>query len=306
MPEVKNIDILKSYNRKQESKQNMSKEDNNWTVKKVLQWTTGRFQEAGISTPRLDAELLISDVIGQDRVGVYMDLLRPLTPQERDKLRTHVSRRIKREPIAYILGEKAFYGITLSVDKGVLIPRPDSESLVELALGLLKPSMSVVDIGTGSGALILAIGDEMQGLTLYGTDISPQALQVAKNNGEALNIDVSWYEGDLLSPVEDLLFDMVISNPPYIPNNCKLEPEIGYEPSGALFSGASGLDIIRRLCKDAITVLKPGGWLLFEFGDGQEDDVKGILESFGWREIFIKNDLASNPRVACGRLKKDD
>ncbi len=280
----------------------MSGDTTSWTVKDVLTWTTNRFRELGIDTPRLDAELIIAHVLGRDRVGVYLDLLRPLSPEERARIRAMVARRQKREPMAYILGVKEFYGRSFVVDQRVLIPRPDTETLVECVLERVKPPASVLEVGVGSGAVLITLGLERPGLELHGTDISSGALEITAHNAQQLGAQVHLYAGSLVEPLEGRRFAVVLSNPPYVEEDASLEPELSFEPPEALFAVDRGMAVIRALIDTAPGVLEEGGWLILEVGAGQATETRALLEASPWVDAFIQQDLAGIERVCGARL----
>jgi len=208
-----------------------------------------------------------------------------------------VRRRVKREPVAYILGHKGFRGLDLAVDGRALIPRPETELLVELA----EDGQRVLDVGTGSGAIALAIAQERSGVTVTGIDSSPGAIEVARANAHALGLEVEFLIADL---VVGGPYDLVVSNPPYVRDSDwpGLAPEITlYEPEEALLGGPDGLDVIRRLVPAAIEVLRPGGMLALEVGQGQSRAVEAIFERSGLRLLETQRDLARIPRVVRGR-----
>ena len=205
-------------------------------------------------------------------------------------------RREAREPVAYILGRRAFRRLELSVDRRVLIPRPETELLVEVGLSL-PAGARVVDVGTGSGAVALALKDERRDLVVRGVDVSADAVDVARANASALGLDVEFACGDLLDEVSDV--DAVLANLPYVADGAELPPEITrYEPAGALFAGADGLDLVRRLVG---VVAGPGVALLaLEIGPEQADEVSGLLWDAGFAEVAVRHDLAGLARVVVG------
>ena len=278
-----------------------------WTLLKLLRWTTGYFRDKGIDNPRLDAELLIAAVLELDRVGLYLNYDRPLIPEELERIRPLVKRRGGREPLQYILGRTEFWSLEFEVTPAVLIPRADTEILVEEALRHAGDRGSLLDIGTGSGAIALSFASEKPNWQVCGIDISPQALAVAARNAErhGLTERCRLIEGDLKQlPRES--FDLVVSNPPYVSvaEYDELMPEVReHEPQQALVAGADGLDCYRRLAAQTSVVLKPGGWLLLEIGYRQEAAVRQLLKEAGLEEIYCRRDYADNPRVVGGRRK---
>jgi release factor glutamine methyltransferase len=284
-----------------------------WTILEVLRWTIGRFERHGIASARLDAELLATQAFCRTRVELYTHFDQPLGDPELASYRGLVQRRIAGESVAYILGRKEFWSLDLQVDARVLVPRPDTETLVEQALELLKAMPDkgrpprVADIGTGSGALALALKKERPGDEIFAVDISPDALEVARGNANRLGFDITFLQGDLVSPLAGP-FDLIASNPPYIPSQdiAGLSPEVRREPSLALDGGADGLVLVRRLASDARKILAPGGALAMEIGAGQAASVMEILRGEGYAGIGARRDLAGIERVVFGRLGERD
>jgi release factor glutamine methyltransferase len=248
-------------------------------------------------TPRLDAELLLAEALGVDRSRLVIDARRPLDPIVLHDFRGLVARRAASEPVAYILGRKEFRRITLGVDPRVLIPRPETELLVEVGL-TLPCGASVVDVGTGSGAVALALKHERPDLDVWATDIDPDALAVARANGIRLGIDVEFVEADLLdSPRLPSHPAAVLANLPYVASSAGLPPDVAlYEPARALFGGPDGLDVIRRLV--ALACHAP--LLALEVGFDQAQAV-GVLLEERTNSIEIVCDLAGHERVVIGR-----
>ncbi|MBQ5636536.1 MAG: peptide chain release factor N(5)-glutamine methyltransferase [Selenomonadales bacterium] len=273
-----------------------------WTIGKILNWTKQYFEEKGVDSPRLDAEVLLSHILKCDRIHLYVNFDRPLVGEELSSFRQMVKARAQRMPVAYILGEKEFMGHSFRVTPDVLIPRPDTEILVEEAIRLLaeKEAPRIVDIGTGSGAILLSVLKGTEGSTGVAVDLSSAALAVAKSNGERLGLAdrAEFRLGDLYAPV-DGLFDAILSNPPYIPvrDMDGLSPEVKQEPEMALVGGADGLDFYRRLIDDAPRYLKEGGIVLFEVGIGEAQDVAELGKRRGFSAQRILPDYAGIDRV---------
>jgi release factor glutamine methyltransferase len=254
---------------------------------------------AGCDTPRLDAELLLAHVLGVDRAALITDPERGLEPDEARAFMDLAARRREREPVAYLLGSKGFRTIELAVDARVLVPRPETEHVVEAALDL-PAGARVVDVGTGSGAIALALKAERPDIKVIATELSPGALAVARANAQRLGLDVEMLEGDLLEPVAGPL-DAVLSNPPYVADRDRLTLPADvarHEPAEALFAGPDGLDVIRRLIPAAVA--SGARRLVLEVGAGQAGAV-GELVGAAFAEVETLRDLAGIERVVVGR-----
>mgnify|MGYP000955719441 CR=1 FL=1 len=276
-----------------------------WTILKVLRWTQGRFTERGLRTPRLDAEVLLTHVTGKDRVGLYTHFDQPLAKEELARYRELIRRRLAGEPVAYLVNKQEFWSLSLHVDARVLVPRADTETLVEHALAWLKgrPAPRVADVGTGSGAIAIALAHERPDAELFAVDRSPGALEVARKNAASCDVDVTFLEGDLLSLLsKHAPFDAIVSNPPYIPDGEfeGLQREVKQEPREALLGGKDGLDLIRRLIAGAPALLGKGGLLAIEVGDKQAPVVAQLLERAGFVAVATRKDMAGIERVVSG------
>ncbi|TLM67348.1 MAG: peptide chain release factor N(5)-glutamine methyltransferase [Deltaproteobacteria bacterium] len=276
-----------------------------WTVLKLLRWTAEYFAGRGVDSPRLDAELLLADLLQLDRVGLYLNFERPLQADELGAFRERVRRRAGREPLAYILARTEFWSLPLKVTPAVLIPRPDTELLVEEALKRPSGPARVLDVGTGSGALAIALAHERPAWRVTAVDLSPAALAVAaenaRTNGVAERIDFA--EADLAA-LPGGPYELVVANPPYIPvaDLAGLMPEVrDFEPRLALAGGVDGLDAYRALARQAGRLLTPGGWLLVEVGIDQAAAVRELFAAAGLAEIFTARDLAGIERVVGAR-----
>jgi release factor glutamine methyltransferase len=247
---------------------------------------------SGSDSPRLDAEVLLADAMGVDRAVIVADPGREIDPDAARAFQDAVRRRTRREPVAYILGRRGFRHLELDVDPRVLVPRPETEHVVEAALGLPRGAR-VVDVGTGSGAIALALKDERPDLQVTGTDVSADALDVARANGARLGLDVSWRQGDLLAGVREV--DAIVSNPPYVQAGARVPPELGFEPEAALLAGPSGLEVYERLVPAAAATTAT--FAAFEIGHGQAADISGLFRSAGWARIGLVRDLAGIERV---------
>jgi release factor glutamine methyltransferase len=266
-------------------------------LRETLDLAVVELETAGVDTPRLDAEALLAAVLGTDRAALHADPRRMIELGAAERFDEMVRRRVRREPVAYILGKAHFRQLELMVDHRVLIPRPETEMLVELA----EDRQRVLDVGTGSGAIALAIAQERAGVTVTGIDSSPAAVEVARANAEALGIEAEFLIADL---VVGGPYDLVVSNPPYVRDSDwpGLAPEISlYEPEEALLGGPDGLDVVRRLVPAAAEVLRPGGLLAVEVGQGQSRAVEALFERTGLRLLETQRDLARIPRVVRGR-----
>jgi release factor glutamine methyltransferase len=280
-----------------------------WTIQRFLGWTQGRFSERGIPTARLDAEVLLAHALRRNRVALYTHFDQPLSADELGAYRELIKRRLAGEPVAYLIGVREFRSIELAVDPRVLIPRPDTETLVEVALELLPPmgggAPRVVDIGTGSGALATALAAARPDLMIEAVDRSADAVAVAAANVARHAPRVSVVEGELLAPTRPGAIDLVVSNPPYIPTGqlASLQLEVQREPRLALDGGADGLDVVRRLIEAAVPRLVAGGALAVEIGQAQAEATAGLFAAAGLVEIARRRDLGGIERVVSGRRR---
>lgn len=267
------------------------------TFREEIAGATASLQEVGCDSPRLDAELLLAHVLGVDRSQLVIRGSEEAGPDDRTRYLALLSRRASREPIAYILGRKGFRHLTFAVDPRVLIPRPETELLVEVGLTLPEGSR-VADIGTGSGAVALALKQERPDLDLVGVDVSSGALSVARMNGQRLGLTVEWREADLL---ETISADAVLANLPYVADDELLPPEVAaYEPRLALLGGPDGLDVVRRLIEQAGR--QPQLKLVaLEVGHTQAGSTATLLEQAGFEHVERLRDLAGHERVVLGR-----
>jgi len=276
-----------------------------WTVKELLEWTSNYFREKNIEEARLEAEILLARVLGKDRVYLYTNYDAPVNQDERTIFREFIKRRVREEPLSYIIGIKEFMSLEFKVSPAVLIPRPESEIIVEQAIDLFKDQPCLIcDIGTGSGALAISLAHYLPLARVFATDISRQALETAQDNAASLQVEVEFGEGDLLSPFLDKVnyFDLIVANLPYIPLEEYNTLDSGvknYEPRIALLAPGDGLDIYRRLLPQALTLLKEGAYLFIEIGWQQGEKALQMMNDF--KEVQLIKDLAGYNRVVMAR-----
>jgi release factor glutamine methyltransferase len=274
------------------------------TVLTILRRSEQYFRKHGIESPRLDAEVLLAHTLGISRIELYTGFDRPLTPEETSACRECVRRRADREPVAYITGEKEFYSLTFAVDPRVLIPRPETEHLVDAALARLDEdgAARVLDLGTGSGAIAIALAVSREDWTFTATDLSADALTVARSNAATHGVAerIEFLEGDLFAALpEGQTFDLVVSNPPYVSAEERVDPECLREPHGAVFGHGEPLEIYGRLLEGVPAVLSKGGFVLLELPDGRAQEIAALApESIHVEEII--RDYAGHPRVLVG------
>jgi len=252
-------------------------------------------RELGVD--RLDAQLLLAHLLKQDRAWL---ITHDDAPVDETQARSLLQRRAAGEPFAYIVGEQEFHGLRLRVTPDTLIPRPDTEVLVDWALELLTPESSVIDLGTGSGAIALAIKHRRPTAEVHAVDLSPGALAVAEGNAKALGLAVQFHAGSWLAPVAGRRFDLIVSNPPYIAGRDPHLDALGHEPISALTPGGDGLDSLRAIIAAAPDHLEPGGGLLLEHGYDQAASVASLLRERGFRNLALRHDIGGNPRVSGG------
>jgi release factor glutamine methyltransferase len=272
----------------------------------------------GVSSPRLNAEILLCNLLGIERIELYTNFDRPLTDVEETAYKSLLMTRARRYPLQYMTGEVGFCGLTLAVREGVFIPRPETETLVRVAADSLADAgagegarpLEVLDLGTGCGNIAVSLATSFPGAVITATDIDPGALALCRENAGRFGVGrrVLVREGDLFAALDeglDARYDLIVSNPPYIPEGCRegLEPEVrDHEPGPALFAGADGLDVVRRIVEGAPAYLKSGGWLVMEVG---EDQAEGLVEdglSDPWSLAAHYPDLGGRPRVVRARL----
>lgn len=282
-----------------------------WTIASVVKWATDDFRSRGIENPRLDAEVLLAFALSVSRTQLVVDGQRPLAGEELARFRELVKRRRSHEPVAYLRGEREFYGRTFRVDSRVLIPRPDTETLVEIALQRTQhASMTtrVLDLCTGSGCVAITLARERPTGFVTATDLSARALEVARHNAQRLGAyNMSFFEGDLFAPVKGMRFDAITANPPYIPSAeiPSLSPDIReHEPREALDGGESGTSITARIIERAPEFLEPGGMLAVEVAQGQASAVEALFIRAGFADVRRALDYAKIERVIHGVLNR--
>jgi len=285
-----------------------------WTILNILKWTTSYFISHRVENPRASAEILLAHVLGVKRIDLYIRYDQPLIPNELSQFKALIRRRARREPVAYIVGEREFWSMPIAVTPDVLIPRPETECLVETALATLsssalgeypRPSPRILELGTGSGAVVLALAVELRTAVFMALDRSERAIAVARRNARRFNLDprVHFFCGDWFACLrpQGLYFDMILSNPPYIPTAeiDRLQPEVArYEPRDALDGGADGLMSIRTIIGRAHHYLRPGGHLLLEIGYDQKADIERVVGGLSdYAHLHFIRDYSGHDRV---------
>ena len=284
-------------------------QERQWTILDVLQWTTTYFQEKGVQSPRLTAEVLLAHTLQQDRMYLYVHYDQPLEPEERRQFKTLILQRVQGMPTQYLTGVQEFWSLGFRVTPAVLIPRPETEHLVETTLELARAMSEpfILDLGTGSGIIAISLKRELPRAKMYASDVSETALTIARENALSLLPDgqqVIFGQGDLFAPFPEMRFDLIVSNPPYIsePDYAALACEVrDHEPKLALYAGKDGLDLYRRLIAGAAAHLNPHGVIVVEIGYGQKDGVVQIFEQHHFRIERIVKDYAGIARVIAAR-----
>ncbi len=279
-----------------------------WTVRKILDWTVEYFQKKHLPDARLSAELLLAHVLHLNRVELYLQFERIVTPAERETFKALIQRRSQREPLQYILGEAEFYGLRFKVKPDVLIPRPETELLVDSIIEYLRQfpieKPEILDIGTGSGCIAIAVKHQVPAAAVTAVDVSPAALDVARENARIHEVDIEWIAGDGIRFLAETSsrYHVIVSNPPYIAENewASLQPEVKqFEPRQALVSGSTGLEFYEQIIPLAGKRLHPGGRLVLEIGYNQGETVPRIMETHGFR-YELKHDYQHINRVVIG------
>jgi len=281
-----------------------------WSIRRLLLWATEDFQKRGFESPRLEAELLLGHALSKSRIELITQSDFVPDGQELHLFRELVRRRRSNEPTAYLLGQREFYGLPIQVDQRVLIPRPDTETLVEVALQRTRKWYAyghALDLCTGSGCVALAFMHQRPGWLVTGADVSEQALRVAEDNALRLGktLGVAWVQSDLYASVPTQRFDLITANPPYIPSAevLRLQPTIlDFEPRLALDGGPDGLEVTRRIIQQAPSWLTCGGALAIEIGYDQGPTVESLFREFGFSDVNLHKDYGSRHRVVSGVL----
>lgn len=282
-----------------------------WTTAAVLDWTTKRFAEAGIDAARLEAQVLLAHALGCTRVQLYTGFDRPLDEDELARARGLIKRRLAGEPVAYLVGTQEFWSLSFAVDERVLVPRHDTETVIQVVLdqvGERPAPWRVLDVCTGSGVLAVTLARELAAARVVATELSPAAAEVARANAARLGVAdrVEVRDGDLLAPVAGEVFDVVVANPPYIATAviATLDREVQREPRQALDGGVDGLDLLRRLVAAAPDHVAPGGLLVLEHGHDQGEAVRALCDATGgFAPAATVRDLGKQPRVTWARRR---
>lgn len=272
-------------------------------ILEIINKTVPFFQKHGIENPRLNIEWLLAHVLNKKRLELYLQFEREVDEPTLARLRELVRRRAGGEPIQYVTGEAPFYGLTFAVNRHVLIPRPETELLVEAVMKRVQPGAMIVDVGTGSGCLVVTLAKQLPGARLVAVDASAEALAVARANARRHGVEKSarFLQGDLLEALRDNVgADVVVSNPPYIASGdwVTLPKEVrDFEPVQALVAGADGLEVIRRLVRTAKRVLSPSGYVALEIGAGQRTAVEQLFRDHGYHGVEVVKDLQGHERI---------
>jgi len=283
------------------------------TIGDAIAWGTSLLDESDsipAARSRSDAILLLRHVLGIPHAEMYAYRERPLTALQTEAFNAEIQQRLRGVPVQYIIGEQEFFGLTFHVTPDVLIPRPETEHLVEAAIARLKDraGVRIADVGTGSGAIAVTLAHSLPAAEVVALDIGPAALAVARQNAQVNQVAnrIRFVESDLLRAVADERFDAIMSNPPYVADSERksLPAEVReYEPAQALFAGPTGLEVYRRLVPDALPLLVPGGWLMMEIGQGQREAVRALVNNADWGGVEFIADLQGIPRVAVARKR---
>jgi release factor glutamine methyltransferase len=269
-----------------------------WTVDKILSWTINHFTSQKIPEPRLSAELLLAKVLNMKRIDLYLQFERILSAKERDRYREYVKRRMKREPVQYILGETEFYGFPFKVTPDVIVPRPETELIIEAVLesakSLESPSLKILDIGTGSGCIAVSLAKLLPDCNIWAIEMSAAALNVARTNADLNEVTIHFIEGDIFTDTSSIptSFDIVVSNPPYVALSdlYELEPEVrDFEPKEALFAGEDGLEFYKKFVDMIPDILNKNGKIFLEIGFDQSDKLEELYSKANYKVQFKKD-----------------
>lgn len=276
------------------------------TVAEAVKEGARVLERAGSLDPRRDAALLLRHLLGLDAAQFFLRSDHQIAPEQLRAYMSLIERRASGEPVQYITGHQEFYGLDFIVGRDVLIPRPETELIVEKTIELARglPNPIIVDVGTGSGCIAVALAKNLPGARLIATDISEAALELARLNAERHRARIEFFCGDLLEPLRHLRIegsvDFIVSNPPYVPSSepSLLQPEVlNYEPALALFGGPDGLEFHRRLLGESGRYLKPGRYMIIEIGYGQVEAIRTLINPLDWELIEVRNDLQGIPRA---------
>ena len=282
------------------------------TIREAIAHAAQALEASGVPDPRIDAEILLSHITGRDRMSLLLMGATELIQEQEQRFSSLLLSRTKRQPLQYLLGEQYFYGLPFRVDARVLIPRQETEELCEWGLAFLKskasPAPAVLDLCTGSGAISVTLKHECPKALVTASDLSQDALNLARENALANGVDVRFVQGDLWEPLQGMRFDLILSNPPYIPTaDCDtLQAEVLCEPRMALDGGADGLDFYRRIAQAAPAHLAPGGMIAVELGIGEADHVARLFEQAGLTGIEIRKDLYGVARMVGARRRSEE
>ncbi len=280
-----------------------------WSLLDIVAWGSEYFYEKGIESPRLNIELLLCHALNLSRVEIYTQFDKPLTKEELTQIRELVIKRAKRVPLQYIIGYTQFYGLKFDLNESILIPRPETEQLVDLVLKQRKSKshVTILDIGTGSGCIAITLAKELPESKVFGIDISHDAINIAKSNAESNDVqNIEFLIFDILKKIpRKHRFDLIVSNPPYIPENeyRELEPEVHKEPKIALVAGEDGLLFYRRFAGILPYIMNPGGEFFFEIGENQKEALEKVFNKFEFVTIFAK-DWSDKERYMQGEFRK--
>lgn len=270
----------------------------------AMEWGSNVLEQAGVTEAKLDAWLLLETVCKINRTFYYSHMKEAMTLEQQSEYEIAIRKRAERIPLQYITGEQEFMGLNFKVNSNVLVPRQDTETLVEEALKICQPGMQILDLGTGSGCIVISLVKNAHGMTATGSDISKQALLVAKENARLHEVEVEWVRSNLYENISGR-FDLIVSNPPYIPQADILElmPEVrDFEPVGALDGGVDGLDFYRQIIAQSKDYLNKDGYLYLEIGYDQGPAVTNMMCAAGYRDVAVVRDLAHRERVVKGRI----